>query len=317
MTLNCTNINLKQGSKGAQVTELQQGLKKLGYYKPSVDGNFGPVTHNAVRAFQRATGHSDDGVFGPKTCPDFNKKLQVITETSDKTKNFNCPMVNLYKDIKGHTDEIKLLQTMLKKLGYYTSDVDGVFGPVTDNAVKAFQRATKHSDDGVFGPKTCPDLNKAYNAKITDETAKKNAKTTTTTTKKVDPYAFNPDDYQFVDESIANFVLDGIRFVVESVTDTVSFEMQGWNATFLMNNMVLFSEKDLAPLEYDVVTHIDAPVFKKLRPIFSKIMHRCPVPVYSDLVEPGNYLVYFKREDAKGTMQKITIHLLRHDKGGT
>jgi peptidoglycan hydrolase-like protein with peptidoglycan-binding domain len=47
--------NLYAGARGAAVSELQAGLKKLGY-QITVDGVFGPQTLTFVRDFQRAQG---------------------------------------------------------------------------------------------------------------------------------------------------------------------------------------------------------------------------------------------------------------------
>jgi Putative peptidoglycan binding domain len=58
---------LKPGATGAQVTLLQRALKSLGYSAGALDGNYGPATTGAVSAFQRASGLTADGVFGPKT----------------------------------------------------------------------------------------------------------------------------------------------------------------------------------------------------------------------------------------------------------
>jgi len=52
---------IKQGSKGAAVKELQS---KLGI---KADGDFGPITDRAVRAFQASKGLVVDGIVGPKT----------------------------------------------------------------------------------------------------------------------------------------------------------------------------------------------------------------------------------------------------------
>jgi peptidoglycan hydrolase-like protein with peptidoglycan-binding domain len=52
---------LRRGMKGAHVLELQ---KKLGV---RADGDFGPVTEAAVRAFQRQATLVPDGIVGPKT----------------------------------------------------------------------------------------------------------------------------------------------------------------------------------------------------------------------------------------------------------
>ena len=58
---------IRQGSKGAAVTLLQQKLKGAGFNPGAVDGDFGPGTAAAVRSFQRAKGLSADGVVGPAT----------------------------------------------------------------------------------------------------------------------------------------------------------------------------------------------------------------------------------------------------------
>ncbi|OED30177.1 peptidoglycan-binding protein [Methanosphaera sp. WGK6] len=68
MTLNCETIDLKLGSKGSEVKELQEILKYKGYYKREVDGDYGEYTEQAVKELQENQGNSPDGWFGPKTC---------------------------------------------------------------------------------------------------------------------------------------------------------------------------------------------------------------------------------------------------------
>ena len=58
---------LKRDSKGPDVLALQQRLKDLGFDPNGVDGNFGPGTEAAVRAFQQANGLGVDGKVGPNT----------------------------------------------------------------------------------------------------------------------------------------------------------------------------------------------------------------------------------------------------------
>src|SRR5687768_10679907 len=58
---------LKPGSAGPDVKALQQKLKALGFDPNGVDGNFGPGTEKAVRAFQQANGLGVDGNVGPGT----------------------------------------------------------------------------------------------------------------------------------------------------------------------------------------------------------------------------------------------------------
>lgn len=58
---------LKSGSKGEDVTRLQERLKELGYFTLEPDGNFGTDTKAAVKAFQKANGLKSDGIAGTKT----------------------------------------------------------------------------------------------------------------------------------------------------------------------------------------------------------------------------------------------------------
>ncbi len=58
---------LRQGSKGNEVKEVQQRLKRWGYYNGSVDGVFGAGTRAAVVAFQKKNGLTADGVVGKST----------------------------------------------------------------------------------------------------------------------------------------------------------------------------------------------------------------------------------------------------------
>lgn len=58
---------LNVGSRGSDVTRLQQTLASRGFNPGGADGVFGPRTKAAVQAFQRARGLGVDGVVGPNT----------------------------------------------------------------------------------------------------------------------------------------------------------------------------------------------------------------------------------------------------------
>ena len=186
----CNNTSLREGSTGEKVKTLQTQLKNLGYYSRRVDGSYGYYTKTAVKAFQRAYSLTVDGYFGPESCKKLNQVIEsrnttnanstsstTTTTTSTTTTTttaqantqpvllqFDCPKTSLRQGNTG--SEVTKLQTMLKALGYYERQIDGSFGTYTARAVKAFQSKTKHSADGHFGPKTCPDLNKAYKDKV-------------------------------------------------------------------------------------------------------------------------------------------------------
>lgn len=51
-------------------------------------------------------------------------------------------------------DEVRQIQTKLKRWGYYNGNVDGIYGTQTLNAVKYFQRKNGLTQDGIAGPAT-------------------------------------------------------------------------------------------------------------------------------------------------------------------
>ncbi len=73
--------DLKSGSKGAQVTNLQAFLKSQGYFSAKSVPNFGPATLAAVKKFQKANGISQTGTAGPLT----RAKIKAICAGSGST----------------------------------------------------------------------------------------------------------------------------------------------------------------------------------------------------------------------------------------
>ena len=68
MLTTCTNCNLKQGSIGDDVKTDQRRLKYLGHYTGKIDGDYGPYTVSAVKAYQKDVGLVVDGWTGSLTC---------------------------------------------------------------------------------------------------------------------------------------------------------------------------------------------------------------------------------------------------------
>ncbi len=58
---------LREGSRGPEVAELQRRLLAAGFDPGLADGDFGPRTDTAVRAFQKSRGLVVDGIVGPRT----------------------------------------------------------------------------------------------------------------------------------------------------------------------------------------------------------------------------------------------------------
>jgi peptidoglycan hydrolase-like protein with peptidoglycan-binding domain len=49
---------------------------------------------------------------------------------------------------------VKEVQRLLKADGYYSGSVDGIFGPLTTLAIKAYQASLSLTQDGIIGPNT-------------------------------------------------------------------------------------------------------------------------------------------------------------------
>ncbi len=80
------DVNLKYGSKGDTVKELQDFLQNQGVYSGKVDGWFGLGTVKAVKAFQSASGLSSNGYFGKATRVKANNILAIILTPSNQAE---------------------------------------------------------------------------------------------------------------------------------------------------------------------------------------------------------------------------------------
>ena len=151
---------LKEGAKGSEVKKLQQRLKELGYYKYSCDSSYGYRTVQAVKAFQKKNGLTQDGIAGETTLKKLNSSSAIgANDKADKEEEKEEVKDDgtLKKGSKG--DAVKQLQQRLKELGFYTYGCDGDYGDRTVTAVKAFQKKNGLTADGVCGASTLKKLN--------------------------------------------------------------------------------------------------------------------------------------------------------------
>ncbi|MDR2903586.1 MAG: peptidoglycan-binding protein [Clostridiales bacterium] len=146
---------LRRGSTGVSVTELQEGLTQLGYAL-NVDGIFGRETAKVVAAFQSSNGLVPDGIAGSKTWAVFDKAMQNLYDYTPDAR----PM--LRQGSKGVW--VKELQSKLNFLGFYKGASDGIFGPLTAQAVRDFQSCHHLNPDGIVGTLTWEAIDNALTA---------------------------------------------------------------------------------------------------------------------------------------------------------
>jgi peptidoglycan hydrolase-like protein with peptidoglycan-binding domain len=134
---------LSQGKTGAAVTRLQQRLRQLGYLNTNATGNFGPMTRDAVIAFQRRYRISANGVVNQQT---WNALLGYSPTSARSSLS---------------TQQVKELQARLRQLGFFNINPTGNIGPLTRDAVIAFQRNYGLPVDGIANAQVLEALRRA------------------------------------------------------------------------------------------------------------------------------------------------------------
>ena len=127
---------VKRGSQGHPVPALQYLLRARGH-PVTVDGIFGPKTEAAVEGFQTADQIMVDGVVGQQT---WGALIIVVASGSTGDAVRAVQEEFQFRNLSG--DPAQGLA------------VDGVFGPKTRAAVRAFQQALGITVDGIVGPVT-------------------------------------------------------------------------------------------------------------------------------------------------------------------
>jgi putative cell wall-binding protein len=133
------STTLVRNSRGAAVVALQ---KALGFTGDDVDGVFGSATEAKVIGFQASYGLPPTGQVDPATWATLQKiSFPLLPYRTTVLK----------RGVSGQATAVKALQTAL---GFSGGDVDGVFGSMTEGAVKKAQSDAGLTADGVVDAAT-------------------------------------------------------------------------------------------------------------------------------------------------------------------
>ncbi|MDA7850712.1 peptidoglycan-binding protein [Acidimicrobiaceae bacterium] len=175
---------------------LQIVLKSYAYYEGKIDGNIGSASKAALRSFQDKNGLIVDGILGPQTCLRLLDRVNI-------TGNFNNLNGNETNNNLQYSEEIESHQKILKELGLYTGTIDGLNGPGTQRAIKAFQNKAGLVADGVVGTKTNKALilgesayvlNTDLNTENTSEVTQSPVSTASSANSAIDLINYNPNE---------------------------------------------------------------------------------------------------------------------------
>lgn len=138
---------LRRGANGDAVAEVRRVLAGLGLIA-NVDGAsdsmYDEATELAIRHFQQRRGLSVDGIVGRET---WTALAGARWRLGDRVLAHNAT-----SQLAG--DDVVSLQEQLLEMGYNIVRADGVFGPRTGAALRAFQQDYGLTPDGICGPAT-------------------------------------------------------------------------------------------------------------------------------------------------------------------
>jgi len=145
---------LRRGDSGAEVVNLQNQLKSLGYFQGKSTGFFASMTIEAVNRFQADQGLPQDGIVGEKTQAAIDARLGAVSAANPAITSTTTPVYsgNLYQGATGTA--VSKLQDDLRVTGCYTAATTGIFDQATEDSVIKFQQSQGLQADGIAGAKT-------------------------------------------------------------------------------------------------------------------------------------------------------------------
>jgi peptidoglycan hydrolase-like protein with peptidoglycan-binding domain len=137
-----------------QIRVIQQALVDLKLLRDKPDGTLGPMTRNAIRAFQRSVAMRETGdptvdVF--VALQDATRAETAKAEPADKAQAAKAdappspptaaaePTPDAWPS--AIIDQVKVIQTLLRDLNFSREAPDGVLGPATRTAIRDYERS--------------------------------------------------------------------------------------------------------------------------------------------------------------------------------
>ncbi len=151
---------LKKGMTHADVAALQEKLSVLGYFEgEEYTTYFGDKTYAALKAFQKESGLKQDGIAGKNTFSALNAAImqkEILPADFEPLK-------------AGDTgDRVVDIQTKLRSLDIYKTEVTSIYDEATIAAVMSFQQMNSLTQTGIVDTATLIALNTASSKKVAE-----------------------------------------------------------------------------------------------------------------------------------------------------
>ena len=153
----------KLGSRGNEVSAIQQELKDRGLYSGNVDGIYGSQTEAAVKRFQKQQGLSVDGIAGPQALKKLGITVGSIPQANEANVNLLARIISAEARGEPYEGQVAVGAVILNRIehpsfpdtlsgviyqpGAFTAITDGQFNePVAESAYRAARDALNGTD---------------------------------------------------------------------------------------------------------------------------------------------------------------------------
>lgn len=173
-------LDLRLGSRGNEVKVVQYYLSFISSYYDTVpdvaiDGIFGPLTEASVAAFQTEMGLPPTGIVDEPTFDlMYDNYLAFVSSIPEEQISGAVPFSGYNLLLGSEGEDVSRLQTYLSVISREYPEIpeptpDGIFGPVTAQAVTTYQELFGLNADGIVGPITWSSIASTYNGIIDAE----------------------------------------------------------------------------------------------------------------------------------------------------
>ncbi len=174
---------LRIGSYGGEdIRTIQRQLNRIRQNYPSIpripetNGFFDAATQAAVRQFQKIFNLQVDGIVGKATWYQIKRIYNAVKKVSELySEGITISEVErIFSEVIRRGDrgrDVRTIQYYLNFLAFFNDrlvpiNVDGIFGPATENAVRTFQREYGLNPDGIVGRATWNTILDVYNSTL-------------------------------------------------------------------------------------------------------------------------------------------------------
>lgn len=164
-----TPVISQYGSKGDEVLKIQQRLKAWGYFDGPITGNYGALTTEAVKKFQKAHGLTPDGVANKETLEKIglpsgsSSSSSSHTSVSDSDYHLLARIISAEARGEPYTGQVAVGAVVLNRVehpsfpdsvagvvyqpGAFTAITDGQINePIAESSYRAAKEALNGSD---------------------------------------------------------------------------------------------------------------------------------------------------------------------------